>query len=600
MFPELLVGQCEIDNRTGKGIAKLREQIAAEVAQLPQMGQLINRRWIEARDEILARAKTDPQISYEEFVEICRRHHVDGEEIATLAELMHDLGHIICYSDDKWLRDFVVLNPEWLTVAISYVLEDKPTAQSAGVLDHARLVDIWQNRQDGVTYPTRYHPYFLRLMEKFDISYRLEHDEYRSLVAQLVPVDRPDLPWDSDTLPSGGMRRLALVCKLKEPVPGMIAWLTVRHHHCSTGRHWRNGVFLRHPIAAYESEALVELRTSTELAVEVHAPSPDLFFNVLRDSVEDLITHRWPSLGYEMWVPCPTLTDDGRPCPGQFPLNGLLGYRERGGTSAHCWRCQLDHHLSKLLTGFAQPDVPLQPELERLQSQVADVASEVNHLIDYAADTADSMRRVLRVVGSEVTDCPRLFTLTSRNPKGSWPWSPFRRHYRLVLWCEHPDHWHPWLPASCLLDQPKDWLVRISPYAILVFKALQLVVPIAGAVADVILTGEQLEQARHELEATITLVGDLFDQADKPIKNFDKKDQPKQYISSLGGSADQLTPAQGQALRAIRFLLFKQDPVRAFGDLRRVQAPSGEFLWVCTNHYAEYNPPLPRIRGHEA
>ena len=32
-------------------------------------------------------------------------------------------------------------------------------------------------------------------MEKFDISYRLEGDETRSLVAQLVPLQRPVLPW---------------------------------------------------------------------------------------------------------------------------------------------------------------------------------------------------------------------------------------------------------------------------------------------------------------------------------------------------------------------------------------------------------------------
>ena len=51
---------------------------------------------------------------------------------ATLAELMHDPRQIIYYGDDEGLRDFVVLNPEWLTKAISYVLEDEPTRKAAG------------------------------------------------------------------------------------------------------------------------------------------------------------------------------------------------------------------------------------------------------------------------------------------------------------------------------------------------------------------------------------------------------------------------------------------------------------------------------------
>lgn len=103
-FPGLLAGWYKVDNRTGHGIPELRKAIAAEAAQLPQMGQLINPRWIAARDAILALAETEPQIPYERFASICRDHHVDGNEIVTLAELMHDLGQVIYYSDDEGLR----------------------------------------------------------------------------------------------------------------------------------------------------------------------------------------------------------------------------------------------------------------------------------------------------------------------------------------------------------------------------------------------------------------------------------------------------------------------------------------------------------------
>jgi hypothetical protein len=58
-----------------------------------------------------------------------------------------------------------------------------------------------------------------------------------------------------------------------------------------------------------------------------------------------------------------------------------------------------------------------------------------------------------------------------------------------------------------------------------------------------------------------------------------------------------LTPAEGQALRALRVLLFRQDQNRAFGGLRRVHAPSGDFLWVCADHYRHYDPGLPRLDG---
>ena len=167
---------------------------------------------------------------------------------------------------------------------------------AGGVLDHARLKEIWQARQDG--YAARYHPYFLRLMEKFDISFRLDGDELHSL---LPPSRSPSAApvavgtWHSTS------RRNPDACAGLPPVRTRAwadPWLTVRHHRASTGTHWRRGVFLRHPIAAYASEALLELRSNDDLALEVRAPSPDLYFNVLRDSIEDLILRRWPGLNY--------------------------------------------------------------------------------------------------------------------------------------------------------------------------------------------------------------------------------------------------------------------------------------------------------------
>ena len=150
----MLAGQFEVDNRTAHGINRLRDAIANRVAQLPQMGQKISARWIAARDEITALAQAQPEMSFQDFAALCRRHQVSGEEILTLSTLMHDLGQIIYYGTDVGLQEFVVLNPEWLTKAISYVLHDDPTRNSGGVLEHARLREIWQDREDGRGSPT--------------------------------------------------------------------------------------------------------------------------------------------------------------------------------------------------------------------------------------------------------------------------------------------------------------------------------------------------------------------------------------------------------------------------------------------------------------
>ena len=94
------------------------------------------------------------------------------------------------------------------------------------------------------------------------------------------------------------------------------------------------------------------------MAVEVRAPSPDLYFNVLRDSIEDLITRRWPGLRYELLIPCPHEDADGSMCHGEFPLNGLLQLREGGHTTIPCMGCAQVHEISFLLTGFTRQSKP--------------------------------------------------------------------------------------------------------------------------------------------------------------------------------------------------------------------------------------------------
>ena len=69
-----------------------------------------------------------------------------------------------------------------------------------------------------------------------------------------------------------------------------------------------------------------------------------------------------------------------------------------------------------------------------------------------------------------------------------------------------------------------------------------------------------------------------------------------QLVPADGDSGrGKLTPAEGRALRAIRQIVFDNDPLHAFGDMRRVQAPAGDLLWVCPVHYKDYDPGLPTL-----
>lgn len=592
-FPGMLADHpFEVDSATGSGIGQLRDAIAREAARLPRMGEVLPAEWTDARREVLALAQARPSIPLSEFTRICERNEVPPSDIGELAGLMHELGQIVCYADDKELRDVVVLDPAWLTQAISRVLADQLTREAGGVLDHARLAQIW-TEADG--YPRAQHPYFLNVMEKFLISYRPEGDDRKSLIAQLVPVARPALPWNADTPVPAGKRSLRLRCRLREPVPGLIALLTVRLRRMSTGKHWRRGVFLRHWRADYDSEALVELLGNSTLAAEVRAPVPDLFFHVVLDSLEELLRERWPGLRYDLMIPC-TGVDDHGPCPGEFKLENLTRRRARGRTTITCGECDADLPVSELLTGFAgtgtvTDHLELLPEILRGQQRIEERVTFV----------ADSTRLLLAAVNNEVTKCPRLFTLEPASATGTQRLEVHKRHYDLTLWCEYPDGPHPLAGHSYAIGEPKEWFTKLRPYLRVMLKFLQVASPVAGAIAGAAGAGAGPGPQTQGIGDSFRAMSDLLDKgehiADAVLERaVDDEEGDGLKDTGYRDGAPRLAPAEGAALRAFEELMLNHlDGARNFGGLRPALSSTGSFLWLCPKHFPKYDRGLPVI-----
>jgi hypothetical protein len=312
-YGEMIVDFCEVDSlvpdeKTGEmtGIAELKQVIARASAQLPQMGMGFNLDWKAARDELLTQHA--PRITYSVFREICERHNLSEIDTSTLAHLMHDLGYIVHYADDEKLRDDVVLKPEWLTKAIGFVLENRATHESEGILPDNRLYEVWYDHpfKDEPKYDPEFYPFFLRLMEKYDVCYRLM-DGKSSLVAQHVPQVRPELPWLPDQEPPKDQRRIAMVCSMEEDPEGLVPWMIVRTHDYAFpvnahSLHWQKGMFLSH---GTHGTAMLEKR-DREFHVYTQAAWPEHFMNVIHSTLEKLISDNWPGLQgrYLFAVPC--------------------------------------------------------------------------------------------------------------------------------------------------------------------------------------------------------------------------------------------------------------------------------------------------------
>jgi C-terminal of Roc, COR, domain/Ras of Complex, Roc, domain of DAPkinase/Leucine rich repeat len=186
--------------RTGecKGIKELKDAIARVAAGLPEMGRLFPKHWQEAREAL--RKSKEAYLPLNQVFAICKRLEVMEDDAQLLLRICRRVGDLIHYEHDPALRDIVVLKPDWLATAISFVLDDEQTRKVGhGLVSFERLGQLWSDpgRPEANRYPTRLHPIFLRLMERFDLSYRIAEAGIAeaggtSLIAQLVPDVRPD------------------------------------------------------------------------------------------------------------------------------------------------------------------------------------------------------------------------------------------------------------------------------------------------------------------------------------------------------------------------------------------------------------------------
>ena len=261
-FGDLIVGFLHVDSKTESGLAKLKQLISQTAVNIPQVGRSVPASWKRVLDAIRQRSETDAWISYEQFLALCAEQKVDVALAKTYAAILNELGLLIHYSTDPVLKDTVILKPEWLSKAISFVLEDKQVKEQNGLVRHSRLELLWDDPARGTDrYPKHLHPVFLKLMERCDLSYQVELPEAdappTNLMAQLVPSKRPD-QWEQDWVLKAGDTEQTQICRISDAATGRTAdaeglmyRLIVRFHRYSLGkknyyqsRHWKNGMLL--------------------------------------------------------------------------------------------------------------------------------------------------------------------------------------------------------------------------------------------------------------------------------------------------------------------------------------------------------------------
>jgi Leucine-rich repeat (LRR) protein len=348
-------------NGERRGVEALRRAIARVAVGLPEVGRTVPKRWEEVRAALEASGVA--YLPLDRVLDMCRERGMDDAEADLFVTISHRLGHLIHYQHDPALRDIVVLKPDWLATAISFVLDDEQTRRDNGMVSFGRLRQLWDDsvRAAEFRYPAELHPIFLRLMERFDLSYRVagmpvrSADDETSLVAQLVPDNRPtDIPaWAGSVTP--GNTEQVQICRIVDErngqsasAEGLFYQLIVRLHKFSLGRadyresvHWQRGLVLDDD---YNGRALLE-HTGNDVRITVRAPYPAMFLAVLTNEVKWLVDNFWQGLRCDVMVPCL----NPQPCMGLFEVRKLIANKARNRPEQPCPVCNEWQNIDALL-----------------------------------------------------------------------------------------------------------------------------------------------------------------------------------------------------------------------------------------------------------
>jgi len=624
------------DDETGSWVGEsaaitgLKEAIARVAASLPEMGLAVPKRWDDARTAL--KNSGAAYLPLDKVLAICTGLRMDEAEARNFIRIAHRLGHLIHYAHDPALRDVVVLKPDWLSTAISYVLDDKQTRDSHGLVAFARLSELWNDpaRPAESRYDARLHPLFLRLMERFDLSYKVavaaEADgalwqqavpRYTSLVAQLVPDLRPAEPEISAVWPDSmaeGESQQVQICRIVETsngqsatAEGLFYQLIVRLHKYSLGRvhhslsvHWQRGLVLDDD---YNGRGLLE-HTGNDVRISVRAVYPHAFLAVLTREVKYLVESFWAGLRCDVMVPCIAPCGRNAPGTGLYEVHKLVESTRRQRAEYPCPVCNEWQGIDGLLRNApAARPAPLQAllaEFTTIRGELSGARAQLTALRGEAMgrfDTLDSgTQRILsrvddgfsglmQALTDEAREGPRLFSFKPADPgffdRPKWLSSRFR----LTLWCEHSR-----LPLPALdgegskagvyeLDLPREWFVKAAPFLKVLTGTLSLVLPVAASATKLVMDEAAYKGLEKELDLGQKSLDSVLKGGEKLGGWLGRSDAPDLERSEA-------VRAQGAILRQLHLWLKEKDP--AFGGLVRVQNKQQQFLWVHAQFEKDY------------
>ncbi|KAF2071594.1 hypothetical protein CYY_007084 [Polysphondylium violaceum] len=291
---------------SGKGIPSLRETLESVVTSQPTMGESLPRSYMLLENLVKEETKKRviPTIPWSEFIQlgsICTI--TDEAELLRATMFLNQLGSLVYFPKEPGLKQFVILDPQWITTMLSSIITTKHSYAKDGILMHKSLKQIWRPPQ----YPNHLHPHLISLLEKFEISFNVSQDSGfengMSLIPSLLSNERPAAfatmwpPYDPHVQQFGRIYQFEFIPN------GFFSRLMVRILNFARTEvkcYWKNGMLLHHD----QEQILLELNhTKKSLTFMVRGMNSATLSRDVIETIQSLLDDSF-QLPTQIYIPC--------------------------------------------------------------------------------------------------------------------------------------------------------------------------------------------------------------------------------------------------------------------------------------------------------
>ncbi len=610
-----------VDCKTGLCINELQEFLKRWAADLEFMGSPWPASYNKAEKKIRAKKKTS-HIGRDALDAIFEKSGISKESYDDAAAAMARLGVITQFPDCIDLRSFVVLRPQWLTKAISLVMDDKKLADDKGEITLKRMEEIW-NAADYTGMFVTFH----NCMKEFELCYDLEGQSQSCLLPLRFDAMPLEAPWSTGQ--DRKERRVEYKLTIRPPKGIMSRFIVKTHHMMVTtpehpkGTYWHNGVFLRTGEGPLCSEALCKfIEEDRKLCIEVRAAFPQNLSEQIHAYVKAVFSF-FSGLEAELSYGCINIdpkTNTERRCIGMHTEKRIFSEIKNRGMF-HCEHGWHPVDPNKLIWGFssfgnedfvkaiaAQVTVDMRVELDKKPEWAAPLAENIVTLLSWTTENQGILNQLLGQQANilpelkqqaelklheylgfmsdmlddrDHTAAPALISIT-RKDRSVWnPAAYFKNTYVLTPYCENEQRIHACDDGKVEFTKNQAWWEKTAPWIARGVKVLAAGLQLAFAGMPMALGTPVADVVKNEVKFMEALTKQMELKAPEKDKSSKIDDVVNQHAMNLQAP----DPEAALIRAALQRLLEETAPdnyrARRWGSLRRVRMSDNTYRWLC-------------------